>query len=116
MWHRDNTSPDWSGLCTELEVVDITFQEPGDVDIWNKKASMEDIPYYFAGTHSLSGAPITFNADENIELAVFFTIGPVDSAGNPTLDPAAIIAGGAVCINDVTPVDKLKVKEVFKTF
>ena len=77
---------------------------------------MEDIPYYFAGTHSLSGAPITFNADKNIELTVFSTIGPVDSAGNPTLDPAAIIDNGAVCINDVTPVDKLKVKEVFKTF
>ena len=97
MWHYAIIlASDWSGLCTELEVVDITFQEPGDVDIWNKKASMEDIPYYFAGTHSLSGAPITFNADKNIELAVFFTIGPVDSDGNPILDPAAIIDNGAV--------------------
>lgn len=37
---RDDMSPNWSGLCTELEIEGITFQEPGDVDIWKKKASM----------------------------------------------------------------------------
>lgn len=105
---------DSNPLCDELAVVDITFEEPGDVDVSKKKANMEDVPYYFAGTHSLSGAPITFNSDGDVVLAVSFTIGPVDSSGNPTLNPALIIAGGAVCINDVTPVDNLKVKEVNK--
>jgi len=107
---------DANPLCSELAVVDITFEEPGDVDVWKKKAIMEDVPYYFAGTHSLTTDPITFNANDDIVLAVSFTIGPVDSSGNPTLDPAKILAGGAVCINDVTPVDQLKVKEVNKFF
>ena len=114
---RDNTSPDWTGLCDDdsLEIVDISFEEPGDVDVKNKKAIMEDVPYYFGGTHSLSGENIAFQADKNVGAAVSFTIGPVDSDGEPTLDPAAIIAGGSVCINDVELSDRLKVNEVRKT-
>jgi len=46
-----------------------------------KKANMEDVPYYFAGTPSLSGAPIQFLADENVGMAVSFTIDPVDVTG-----------------------------------
>ncbi|MBA4718408.1 MAG: hypothetical protein HRO68_04690 [Nitrosopumilus sp.] len=91
-----------TGLCPGLEVRDITFQEPGDVDIDNKKANMEDVPYYFAGTHSLSGANISFLADENVVDAVSFTIAPVFNVG-----------GGidAVCINDVSSANNLQVKE-----
>jgi len=103
---------DANPLCNELAVVDITFQEPGDVDIVNKKAIMEDIPYNFIGTHSLSGDTVTFSADANVGAAVSFTIGPVDKEGNPTLNPAEIIDDGAVCINDVAFVDDLSVRSV----
>ncbi len=96
-----------TGLCPGLEVRDITFQQPGDVEINKKKAEMEDVPYYFAGTHSLSGAAISFLADENVGAAVSFTIDPVDGTG--ATNPNDI---QAVCINDVAVADKLKVKEV----
>lgn len=92
--------------CPGFEVRDITWQEPGDVDVDDKKANMEDVPYYFAGTHSLSGAPINFLADENVGMAVSFTIDPVDATG--TTNAVDI---QAVCINDVAPATKLQVKE-----
>jgi|APSaa5957512493_1039668.scaffolds.fasta_scaffold79612_1 hypothetical protein len=94
-----------TGLCTGLEVRDITFEQPGDVEIKNKKAIMEDVPYYFAGTHSLSGDNISFLADGNVGAVVSFTIEPIFI----TVDEVETI--GAVCINDVLPTTDLKVKE-----
>ena len=89
-------------MCPGLEVRDITWQAPGDVEIKNKKAIMEDVPYYFAGTHSLSGDNISFLADGNIGNVVSFTIAPVFN-GLGEID--------AVCINDVVATTDLKVKE-----
>ncbi len=43
--------------CPGLQVVDISFQEPGDVDVSGHGVVMEDTPYYFGGTHSLTEAP-----------------------------------------------------------
>ena len=91
-----------TGLCPGLEVRDITWQATGDVEIKNKKAIMEDVPYYFAGTHSLSGDNISFLADGNIGNVISFTIAPVFN-GLGEID--------AVCINDVVATTDLKVKE-----
>lgn len=102
-----DSQTDGTGLCTGLEIRDITFQEPGDVDIKNKIAIMEDVPYYFAGTHSLSGESISFLADENVGTAVSFTIDPVDATGNTNPNDIQ-----AVCINDVAPAENLKVRAV----
>ncbi len=65
-----------------------------------KKATMKNVPFSFRGTHSLSGAPISFTADANVGAAVSFTIDPV-FVGESI---------GAVCINDVATAEKLKVK------
>ena len=99
-------SSDGTGLCPGLEVRDISFQQPGDVEIKNKKAIMEDIPFYFAGTHSLSGENISFNADGNVDAVVSFTINPVDGTGTTSITDIQ-----AVCINDVAPTSNLKVKD-----
>ena len=93
--------------CPGLEVRDITFQEPGDVEIKNKRVIMEDVPYYFAGTHSLSDDPISFLADESVGAAVSFTIDPVDATG--ATNPVDI---QAVCINDVMLTDDPRVRAV----
>ena len=114
VWHNHYVALqqlDDDAKCPGLEVRDITFEEPGDVDVTHKIAAMEDVPYYFAGTHSLSGASISFNADGNIGAAVSFTINPVDGNGDTSLTDIQ-----AVCINDVAFVDEkdLKVREVSK--
>lgn len=89
--------------CPGLQVRDISFQEPGDVDVSGHGVVMEDTPYYFGGTHSLSGDHISFNddpssrADLEVGSVVSFTINPVDSDGNTSVTDIA-----AVCINDVT--------------
>jgi len=116
VWHNHYVSLqqlDDDTKCPGLEVLDISFQEPGDVDVKHKFASMEDIPYYFAGTHSLSGTPVSFLADENIGAAVSFTIDPVDGNGDTSVTDIQ-----AVCINDVSFVDEddLKVRKVNKIF
>lgn len=90
--------------CPGLEIRDITFQEPGDVDIRNTRAIVEDTPYYFAGTHSLTGEHISFNADPDVGQVVSFTINPVDGNGNTSVTDIQ-----AVCINDVSPVENLYV-------
>ena len=82
--------------CPGLQVVDISFQEPGDVDVSGHGVVMEDTPYYFGGTHSLTEAHISFQANEGIENVVSFGIDPVDADGNTSTTDIA-----AVCINDV---------------
>ena len=84
------------GKCPGLEIKDISFQEPGDVEIINERAIMEDLPYYFGATHSLTDENISFQADSKIGRVVSFTINPVDATGKTSLTEIA-----AVCINDV---------------
>lgn len=84
--------------CPGLEVKDISFQEPGDVDVSGKIVVIEDTPYYFAGTHSLSQENISFNSDMEVGSIVYFTIDPVNADGETSVTDIA-----AVCINDVTP-------------
>ena len=100
-----DSQSDGTGLCPGLEVRDITFEEPGDVDIEGKKTIMEDVPYYFSGTHSLSNDPITFRADSSVGAAVSFTIDPVDGTGQTNA-----VDIQAVCINDVAASGNLKIK------
>ena len=86
--------------CPGLQVRDISYQEPGDVDVYGNSIVVEDAPYYFGATHSLSGDNISFNADDMAGTVVSFTINPVDAEGNTSVTDIA-----AVCINDVMAVD-----------
>lgn len=83
--------------CPGLEVRDISYQQPGDVSVSGKGVVIEDAPYYFGGTHSLSGDHISFDADSEVGSVVYFTINPVDADGNTSVTDIQ-----AVCINDVT--------------
>ena len=105
--HEVTPAGDEADLCPGLEVKDISFQAPGDVEIDGKKAVMEDVPYYFAGTHSLdSSSSVSFLADGDIQAVVSFTINPVDATGTTSATDIH-----AVCINDVTPSKNLIIKE-----
>ena len=86
--------------CPGLEVVDISFQEPGDVSVYGSEVVIEDAPYYFGATHSLTQANISFNADAAAGNAVYFTIDPVDGDGYTSVTDIQ-----AVCINEVALVD-----------
>ena len=100
-------STDGTGLCPGLEVRDITWQEPGDVKVKGKKATMKDVPFEFDGEHSLDrDIDLSFNADGNVGAVVSFTINPVDGDGNTSVTDIQ-----AVCINDVLATEKLKVIE-----
>ncbi len=100
---QDAQGIDGTGLCPGLEIRDITYEEPGDVNVKSNKATMVDVPLIFEGTHSLSGADISFATDGVANAAVSFTINPVDGDGNTSVTDIQ-----AVCINDVSPAKHLK--------
>ena len=86
--------------CPGLAVQDITFEEPGDVEVDDDEVEIEDVPLSFTGTHSLTGAPLNFNLDPNVGAAVSFTLAPVFDNGNIV----------AVCVNDVQAAQELEVE------
>lgn len=90
---------DTENECPELQVVDITFGEPGDVTLIDNVAVISG-PTDFESTHSLTGAEIEFKTDGTVGAVVSFTIDPVDENGETITDVADL---AAVCINDVTP-------------
>ena len=91
-------------LCPGLEVRDITFEEPGDVNVKSNKATMVNVPLEFEGTHSLfPEVEVDFSTDGDAGMAVSFTIDPVDGDGKTSLTDIQ-----AVCINDVAPAKHLK--------
>ena len=87
--------------CPGLEVVDITWDEPGDVTVIDNVAVF-DGPAKFKSTHSLTGEKVKFKTNGPVGLAVSFTIDPVDATGTTSLTDIQ-----AVCINDVTPATTL---------
>lgn len=91
----DNTD---DAKCPGLEVVDITWDAPGDVTVIDNVAVF-DAPTKFKSTHSLTGEKIKFKTEGPVGAVVSFTIDPVDINGD-TIEDVADLA--AVCINDVT--------------
>lgn len=85
--------------CPGLEVVDITWDAPGDVIVLDNVAVF-DGPAKFKSTHSLTGEKLKFKTHGPVGAVVSFTIDPVDADGD-TIEDVADLA--AVCINDVTP-------------
>ena len=87
--------------CPGLEVVDITFTQPGSTSVSGSTVTLADVPLAFSSTHSLTGAPVQFDATgSHIGKAVSFTINPVDASGATSVTDIQ-----AVCINDVSLVD-----------
>ena len=84
---------DGSGLCTTLEVRDITWDEPGDVTVLEDVAVF-DGPTKFESTNSLTGEKVKFRTHGPVGAVVSFTITPVDGNGILSVDPIA-----AVCID-----------------
>ena len=87
--------------CPGHQVSDISYQQPGDVSVSGHGVVIEDAPYYFGATHSLSEEHISFNTGDDVSDVVYFTIDPVDSEGNTITDVADL---AAVCINDIKSV------------
>ena len=81
------------------------------MEIRNNRAVVEDVPYYFAGTHSLTGDNVSFRGDSSVGMVVAFTINPVDGDGNTSVTDIH-----AVCIENVTPVDNLYILPSFWSY
>jgi len=83
--------------CPGLEVVDITWDEPGSVTVIDNVAVI-DGPTKFKSTHSLTEEKVKFKTKGPVGAVVSFTIDPVDVNGDTISDVADL---AAVCINDV---------------
>ena len=88
-----------SGLCPGLEVADLTFESPGDVNVARRLVAMDDLPFSFSGTSALTDEPLTITPGGNIEDVVSFTLEPKFDNGNLA----------AVCVNEPTSAERLTV-------
>jgi hypothetical protein len=96
VWHNHFVKLDKhvSGLCgNNPEVVDITFQSPGNVDIQDSKAILSDIPKKFSGTDALTHDKLTLAPGNDVQNVVSFKLDPKFQDGNVK----------AVCVENITP-------------
>lgn len=82
-----------TGLCgTSPEVVAITSQEPGRVDVTGNDVILQGIPASFTGTDALTGKQITLSPGHNVRNVISFILDPKFQEG----------ALRGVCIEDIT--------------
>ncbi len=89
------------------KVEKITFESPGEVDIQNKNALLEDVPLKFKGT---SVTPVTDEEDVEFGKDIKFRAGnDVDNVVSFKLEPQ--FDGDdieAVCVTDIEPADEVE--------
>jgi hypothetical protein len=89
-----------SGLCGDNpEVVDITFESPGDVAVNNKLLAMKNLPPTFEGTNALTGQETTIEPGNKVGNVVAFGL-------EPKFEGESL---KAVCVVEITPSDHLTI-------
>ncbi|MFY9964832.1 MAG: hypothetical protein WAK50_03760 [Nitrososphaeraceae archaeon] len=70
--------PQYEGVSTNgTGVVEITFEQPGDVEINDEAAELTEMPVSFNGTNALTNASMTSSPGKNVDNAVSFNLIPV---------------------------------------
>jgi hypothetical protein len=77
-------------------IVEITFEQPGDVEINDETAEITEIPTSFNGTNPLTSASMSSSPGNNVENAVSFNLIPVFDNSTTTASLQA------VCVNDIS--------------
>ncbi len=88
IWHNHYVElapiPQCEGFSTNgTGVVEITFEQPGDVEINDETAKLTEMPISFNGTNALTNASMTSSPGNNVDNAVSFNLIPVFE-GKPT--------------------------------
>jgi len=91
-------------------VVGISWEQPGDVTIEGKTASLTDIPNEFMAHSSFApmGSLDTFNPGNVVQQVVSFKLVPIPSTGGSAPPPTTL---DAVCVTDITPAENVIVKQ-----
>ena len=76
-------------------VIDITFEQPGDVEVEGQTADLTGMPNSFNGTNPLANASMTSSPGNNVQNAVSFNLVPIFEGE----------ALQAVCVNDISAFD-----------
>jgi len=84
--------------CKEGQgVIDITWQSPGEVEINDNRARINDVPTdEFEGWHSITGEELSMTLGEDVSNVVSFRLDPV-------FDEEAKLE--AVCVTDIMPAE-----------
>jgi hypothetical protein len=102
IWHTHFVNLGSNSNCgDDPAVVDITWQSPGKATVEGKTIKLKGVPTdEFRGTHSITGAPFSYEQGETVAGVVSFHLAPVfTSAGLQ-----------AVCVTDITPADDFSVE------
>ena len=108
VWHTHyvKLGQNVSGLCGENpEVVDITFESPGDLGVHGKIAHLRNLPSAFTGTSSLTGDALNINPGTDVQNVVAFSL-------DPKFDESGGLA--AVCVTEITPSEHLGITEIVR--
>ncbi len=76
-------------------VIDLTFEQPGDVEVDGQTADLTGMPNSFNGTNALTNASMSSSPGNNVQNAVSFNLVPV-------FEEEAL---QAVCVNDISAFD-----------
>lgn len=100
IWHnhyvRLGTVPQCDGVsANSTGVIDITFEQPGDVEVSGQTADLNDLPNSFSGTNALTNASMSSSPGSNVQNGASFNLVPV-------FDGDAL---QAVCVNDISAFD-----------
>jgi hypothetical protein len=80
-------------------IVDITWQSPGQVEINDNRAIINDVPTdEFEGWHSITGEDLSMTLGEDVSNVVSFRLDPVFDEENGLQ---------AVCVTDITPAEDI---------
>jgi hypothetical protein len=97
IWHNHYVElgpvPQCEGVSTNgTGVVELTFEQPGDVEINDETAELTEMPISFNGTNALTNASMTSSPGNNVDNAVSFNLIPVFEGESLQ----------AVCVNDIS--------------
>jgi hypothetical protein len=97
IWHNHYVRLGPVAQCEGLSanstgVIDITFEQPGDVEVDGQTADFTEMPNSFNGTNALTNASMSSSPGNNVQNAVSFNLVPV-------FDGEAL---QAACVNDIS--------------
>ncbi|AIF85272.1 hypothetical protein NTE_03243 [Candidatus Nitrososphaera evergladensis SR1] len=98
VWHNHFVKLDKnvSGRCGDnLEVVDITMESPGEIQVRESRVVLDDIPFLLEGTSAMTKDPLTLAPGASPQQIVSFAMDLKFDGG--TLK--------AVCITNITPAE-----------